>query len=133
MEPNAVPHDSIIVDAQSALDILPKSGVAFACAYGSRYLEDAKKSQLDLLVVVDNAHLNEWHYENLHRNPKHYFLSSMPPVAYQLATRVRNRVKGPGTFGTSIANKMPVFSSVLTASAYAPWGILSYLRGSSAV
>lgn len=78
-------------DAQEALASLPSEGVAFACAYGSRYMEGAKTSQLDVLIAVENALLDEWHRANLARNPKHYFLSTFPPLAFGLAKRVRRQ------------------------------------------
>lgn len=91
MDSDAAAVASTKASAQEALASLPAEGVAFACAYGSRYLENAKSSQLDLLVAVENSHLDAWHYENLQRNPKHYFLSTVPPMAYSLATNVRSR------------------------------------------
>jgi hypothetical protein len=80
--------DIIRSDAQDALNILPSRGVSFACAYGSRYLERSFGSQLDLLIAVESDLLDEWHAENITRNPKHYFLSSIPSIAHGLATRV---------------------------------------------
>lgn len=91
MESDAAAVASTKASAQEALASLPSEGVAFACAYGSRYLENAKSSQLDLLVAVENSHLDAWHYQNLRQNPKHYFLSTVPPLAYGLATNVRDR------------------------------------------
>jgi hypothetical protein len=76
-------------DAQAALESLPSEGVVWACAYGSRYMEAAKSSQLDLIVAVESEALNAWHYENITRNPKHYFPSNISSLAYGLATHVR--------------------------------------------
>jgi len=76
-------------DAQEALASLPSEGVVFSCAYGSRYLEGSKSSQLDLLVAVDSALLDQWHFQNVAKNPTHYFPSNIPSIAYGLATRVR--------------------------------------------
>jgi translocator assembly and maintenance protein 41 len=59
-------------------------------------MEAAKSSQLDLLLAVDSELINQWHYENLKLNPKHYVLSSIPSVAYGLATKLQSRP--PGAF-----------------------------------
>lgn len=89
MDSDAAADASTKASAQEALASLPSEGVAFACAYGSRYLENSKSSQLDLLVAVENSHLDEWHYQNLQQNPKHYFLSTIPSAAFGLARVVR--------------------------------------------
>ena len=79
------------LDAQAALASLPSEGVVWACAYGSRYMEASKTSQLDLLLAIDPELLDEWHFANIERNPNHYFPARFPSVAYGLATRVRSR------------------------------------------
>lgn len=114
MDSDAAADASTKASAQEALACLPKDGVAFACAYGSRYLENAKASQLDLLIAVENSQLDAWHYQNLRQNPKHYFLSTVPPLAYGLAKSVR-AYKPPNKLilcRTDVRLRFPLFSQL---------------------
>jgi len=56
------------------LSNLPRSGVKWACCYGSKVMEStiSGSSQLDVLVAVEEKDLSKWHQQNLLKNPKHY-------------------------------------------------------------
>lgn len=82
--------DEVNILAQNALSTLPKFGVRHVRAYGSRYLENSKTSQLDLLIAVESNLLQEWHDANFSLNPKHYFLNSIPTISKTLAMGVIN-------------------------------------------
>ena len=46
---------------------------AFACGYGSGIFKQHNRSignMVDIIIAVENS--REWHYQNLHRNPKDY-------------------------------------------------------------
>lgn len=59
---------------QGFLKTLPSKGVCWSCCYGSKVLESkiSADSQLDVLVVVNEEALEQWHHLNLATNPKHY-------------------------------------------------------------
>lgn len=80
--------DEVNILAQKALSTLPRFGVRHVRAYGSRYLENKKTSQLDLLIAVESSLLQEWHDANFSLNPKHYFLHSIPNISKKLAMEV---------------------------------------------
>jgi hypothetical protein len=53
---------------------LPKSGISWACFYGSTLMEQksSSSSQLDVLIIVKDNELKKWHEENMKLNSRHY-------------------------------------------------------------
>jgi hypothetical protein len=59
---------------EALLKTLPTTGVRWSFCYGSKVLESkmALDSQLDVLVVVEDRELENWHKDNLQLNGLHY-------------------------------------------------------------
>jgi len=66
--------------ARQLLHQLPRIGVRWAFCYGSSFLESAgnaqslRSQQVDVILVVKENDLSEWHSQNLQSNPQHYSL-----------------------------------------------------------
>lgn len=76
--------EPVLHKVSKLMRVLPNTGLQYAFCYGSSLFAKqdtkntdantlaSKEKQIDVVLVIDDKHLNDWHAHNMTHNPQHY-------------------------------------------------------------
>lgn len=75
--------EPVLHKVSKLMKVLPNTGLQYAFCYGSSLFAKpesknqantlaSKEKQIDVVLVIDDKHLNDWHAHNMTHNPQHY-------------------------------------------------------------